>query len=167
MDALPPALANPDILHQIFEEFTLYQPCQRSSDYPRILEGLLHRPFGIDTRSGTLASAALVCKTFSEPASRVLWAVLYEGVEPLFRAFSAFKVVKVVDHSKDWLRQINPGLPETYRSKIVRSMTSSRARSLLIIWMAGVGRKFSAYRDRTGSVCASGKSRTMLFERPE
>ena len=119
MDALPPALANPDILHQIFEEFTLYQPCQRSSDYPRILEGLLHRPFGIDTRSGTLASAALVCKTFSEPASRVLWAVLYEGVEPLFRAFSAFKVVKT-DYSENQMRGCS--LTRMRRSKIVRSI---------------------------------------------
>ena len=131
----PPALNNPDILYQIFEELTLYQPCQRSSDYPRIIDGLLHRPSDIDIRSRTLVSAALVCKTFSEPASRALWAVLYEGIEPLFRAFSAFKAVKVVDRSQNhtWMRKFNQGSPETYRTKFVCFILSNyRTKSVLI-----------------------------------
>ena len=119
MATLPPALANPDILYQIFDELTLYQPCRTSSDYPQILSNLLSRPVETDIRSRTLASAALVCKTFSEPASRALWAVLYEGVEPLFRAFSAFKVVKT-DYSENQMRGCS--LTRMRRSKIVRSI---------------------------------------------
>ena len=135
MATLPPALANPDILHQIFEELTLYQPCQRSSDYPRIIEGLLDRPSDINIRSRTLVSAALVCKTFSEPASRALWAVLYEGVGPLFRAFSAFKVVKAVDHSQNhtWRCNFNQGSPETYRMKIACFILSKYRTSSILI----------------------------------
>ena len=135
MATLPPALANPDILYQIFEELTLYQPCERSSEYPRIIEGLLNRPSDINIRSRTLVSAALVCKTFSEPASRALWAVLYEGVEPLFRAFSAFKAVKVVDHSQNltWMRKLNQGSLETYRTKIVFFILSNYLTKSILI----------------------------------
>ena len=118
MATLPPALANPNILYQIFDELTLYQPCRTNSDYPQILSNLLSRPVETDIRSRTLASAALVCKTFSEPASRALWAVLYEGVEPLFRAFSAFKVVRI-DYSENQMRGLS-SLTRMRHSKIVR-----------------------------------------------
>ena len=48
--------------------------------------------------------------------------MLYEGVEPLFRAFSAFKVVKAVDHSNDGMRGFSASSSNTDRSKIVRSI---------------------------------------------
>ena len=147
MASLPPALENPDILHQIFEELTHYQPCRTSSDYPRILSNFSRQAGETDIRSRTLASAALVCKTFSEPASRALWAVLYGGVEPLFRAFAAFKVVKTVDHSKDRMR--GSSLARTHCSQIVRSISFHATKLMneahIDHSMAGVGRELSTH----------------------
>ena len=123
MADLPSALGNPDILYQIFEEFALYQPCHQSVDYIQLVDGLYNQPDESDTWSKTLVSAALVCKAFSEPASRVLWAVLNKGFAPLFRVFAAYKVIKAVDHSKDWMRTYDSTLPEViYRQKIVRAL---------------------------------------------
>lgn len=41
----------------------------------------------------TLVAAALTCSAFAEPASRVLWQVLYSGLLPLLCPLSAFKIV--------------------------------------------------------------------------
>ncbi|KAI0758664.1 hypothetical protein C8Q74DRAFT_1441341 [Fomes fomentarius] len=40
----------------------------------------------------TLASAALTCKAFSEPASEALWAVLPDGLLPLLHTFSSLRI---------------------------------------------------------------------------
>ena len=46
-------------------------------------------------RRGTLASLALTCRSFSEPASRLLWTDLPCGLLPLMRSFSGLRKVPI------------------------------------------------------------------------
>ena len=70
------ALQNVDILDEIFQHLSLIPGTVTQSD--------IHALYSDDAEGKlrTLASAVLVCKSFSEPASRVLWSVLPHGINP-------------------------------------------------------------------------------------
>ncbi|EIW62656.1 uncharacterized protein TRAVEDRAFT_43001 [Trametes versicolor FP-101664 SS1] len=81
------ALSNPDLLFALFEHLALFS------------HGDLLKPGDISSqrfsresylRRQTLINAALTCRSFAEPASSVLWRVLYPGLHPLFYPFPGF-----------------------------------------------------------------------------
>ncbi len=78
---------NDDIIWEILQHLSLVPErpedfhLQQLDDYYKLER--LHRR--------TLASAALTCKAFSEPASQALWAVLPDGLLPLMHTFSNFR----------------------------------------------------------------------------
>lgn len=79
------ALYNTDVINEIFEHLSVApRHVTRVSDYD------LYGDEATAKRQA-LASAALVCKTFSEPASRFLWTTLHRGIGPLMRVFSNLK----------------------------------------------------------------------------
>ncbi|OJT06682.1 hypothetical protein TRAPUB_2467 [Trametes pubescens] len=81
------ALSNPDLLFALFDHLApfshadILQPGEISSQ---------HFPKESCLRRQTLINAALTCRDFAEPASSVLWRVLYPGLHPLFYPFPGF-----------------------------------------------------------------------------
>lgn len=88
------ALCNPDVLHEVFQHLAVLRQPPELFEYPEPLSGWFKYSRDIDINRRALISAALSCKAFSEPASKALWAVLYDGFAPLFRVFSAFSVTE-------------------------------------------------------------------------
>lgn len=92
------ALSNPDLLFALFEHLALFSHADllkpgdiSSQHFPR--ESYLRRQ--------TLINAALTCRSFAEPASSVLWRVLYPGPHPIFYPFPGFHKTTGVLESPD------------------------------------------------------------------
>ncbi|RPD72287.1 hypothetical protein L226DRAFT_158689 [Lentinus tigrinus ALCF2SS1-7] len=78
------ALHNTDILNELFEHLSLTPRHVTEAD----IHGLYRDDAAVKRQA--LAHAALTCKAFSKPASRVLWMVLHRGIQPFLRVFSNF-----------------------------------------------------------------------------
>ncbi|KAI0738472.1 hypothetical protein C8Q80DRAFT_245518 [Daedaleopsis nitida] len=79
------ALSTQDILEEVFSHLSIeptYRDCQRHWS---------HRSREYCTNRATLASAALVCRAFSEHASRTLWAAPVDDLFTLLSLLSVFK----------------------------------------------------------------------------
>ncbi len=91
---------NDDIIREILQYFSLVPG--RPKDFSGKLK--LRQPNDDDELEGlhrrTLASAALTCKAFSEPASQALWAVLPNGLLPLMHTFSNFRATSKMASSR-------------------------------------------------------------------
>ncbi|KAI0806595.1 hypothetical protein C8Q74DRAFT_1381 [Fomes fomentarius] len=85
---------NDDIIREILQYLSLVPG--RPKDFSGELK--LRPPNDDDELEGlhrrTLASAALICKAFSEPASQALWAVLPNGLLPLMHTFSSLRMYR-------------------------------------------------------------------------
>ncbi|KAH9892678.1 hypothetical protein C8Q73DRAFT_791703 [Cubamyces lactineus] len=94
------ALGNPDILDEIFWHLDPYPEVE---GYTRagVLDAYFPRGGSATRRASpnvrTLASAALACKAFAEPASSVLWASLPKGLRPLLYPLRGYGGAKVWD----------------------------------------------------------------------
>lgn len=84
------ALFNSDLLLELFEHLAPFP--QLDISQPGEIPSEHFRQYTSETylRAKTLANAALACKDFTEPASSVLWRVLYPGLRPLFYPFLGF-----------------------------------------------------------------------------
>ncbi|KAL1945795.1 hypothetical protein VTO73DRAFT_1797 [Trametes versicolor] len=84
------ALSNPDLLFELFEHLSPFPQLDivQLGEIPS--ERFKHYSWEVYRRGKTLANAALTCKDFTEPASSVLWRVLYPGLHPLFYPFPGF-----------------------------------------------------------------------------
>ncbi len=81
-------LLNDDVIREIVQHLSLVP--ERPEDFRTFL---FNDNTGIERlHMRTLASAALTCKAFSEPASEALWAVLPDGLLPLLHTFSSLRI---------------------------------------------------------------------------
>lgn len=89
------ALSNPDLLFELFEYLAPF-PQLDIVQLGEIPSEHFKYYYSSETylRKKTLANAALTCRDFTEPASSVLWRVLYPGLHPLFYPFPGFHKTK-------------------------------------------------------------------------
>lgn len=89
------ALSNPDLLFELFEHLAPF-PQLDIVQLGEIPSEHFKYYYSSETylRKKTLANAALTCRDFAEPASSVLWRVLYPGLHPLFYPFPGFHKTK-------------------------------------------------------------------------
>ncbi|KAI0762988.1 hypothetical protein C8Q74DRAFT_191976 [Fomes fomentarius] len=84
-------LMNIDVIHAVFHHLDLF---------PHPITEFKHLVGVTDeavVARRTLASAALTCRAFSEPASKTLWTCLHQGLSPLLKTFSCFKQTDASD----------------------------------------------------------------------
>ena len=78
-------LANRDVVYELFDHLSLYPSSLSSFNAAQL------RMEDSKISRRTLASAALTCRAFSEPASEALWSVVHVGLLPLLKTFSSLK----------------------------------------------------------------------------
>lgn len=119
MSALPytagaAALHNPDLLPEIFKHLAPFSE-------PLALAQLEEPPADLRVPEHTylcrrtLVAAALTCRAFAEPASSVLWQVLYSGLLPLLCPLFAFKIVADgTDRTTRYVRERSCAVTDRY-----------------------------------------------------